>query len=48
MFAQRSLEPGVIYSLKELAHFLPKVLVDFLHVQYIDLCLTGDRVKHAR
>jgi len=27
----------VIYSLKELAHFCSKVLVDFLHIQYIDI-----------
>ncbi len=26
----------VIYSLKELAHFSPRLLVDFLHLQYID------------
>jgi hypothetical protein len=34
-------DSAVIYSLKELAHFRSKLLVDFLHVQCTDLCLTG-------
>ncbi len=34
------------YSLKELAHFWYKLLVDFLQVQYTDLSLTGATLKH--
>jgi hypothetical protein len=29
-------DPDVIYPLKDLAHFLINLLVDFLHEQYID------------